>query len=142
LDPLGTAVTNRRTVPSLCNYDYGESDGMIGRGNRCTRRKPTPTPLCPPQIPHAARTRTRAAAVGSQRLTTSATARPIFSLAPCSRTRSIHVPPSGLKTKTPHFYFRNHLHKNMIWVELFAYFHLIRHETHRTRRIQLLITNC
>jgi hypothetical protein len=26
-------------------------------------------PLCPPQTPHAARTRTRAAAVGSQRLT-------------------------------------------------------------------------
>jgi hypothetical protein len=26
-------------------------------------------PLCPPQIPHAAGTRTRAAAVGSQRLT-------------------------------------------------------------------------
>jgi hypothetical protein len=26
-------------------------------------------PLCPPQTPHAARARTRAAAVGSQRLT-------------------------------------------------------------------------
>jgi hypothetical protein len=26
-------------------------------------------PLCPPQTPHAARTRTRAAAVGSHRLT-------------------------------------------------------------------------
>jgi hypothetical protein len=24
----------------------------IGRGNRSTRRKPTPAPLCPPQIPH------------------------------------------------------------------------------------------
>jgi hypothetical protein len=42
---------------------------MIGRGNRITRRKPAPVPLCPPQTPHAARTRTRAAAVGSQRLT-------------------------------------------------------------------------
>jgi hypothetical protein len=42
---------------------------MIGRGNRSTRRKPAPVPLCPPQTPHAARTRTRAAAVGSQRLT-------------------------------------------------------------------------
>jgi hypothetical protein len=38
---------------------------MIGRGNRSTRRKPAPVPLCPPQTPHAARTRTRAAAVGS-----------------------------------------------------------------------------
>jgi hypothetical protein len=42
---------------------------MIGRGNRSTRRKPAPVPLCPPQTPHAARTRTRASVVGSQRLT-------------------------------------------------------------------------
>jgi hypothetical protein len=42
---------------------------MIGRRNRNTRRKPAPTLLCPSQIPYAARTRTRAAAVGSQRLT-------------------------------------------------------------------------
>jgi hypothetical protein len=42
---------------------------MIGRGNRSTRRKPAPVPLCPPQTPHAARTRTRVAAVGSQHLT-------------------------------------------------------------------------
>jgi hypothetical protein len=32
-------------------------------------------PLCPPQTSHAARTRTRAAAVGNQRLTDLATAR-------------------------------------------------------------------
>jgi hypothetical protein len=38
-------------------------------GNRSTRRKPAPVTLCPPQTPLAARTRTRAAAVGSQRLT-------------------------------------------------------------------------
>jgi hypothetical protein len=32
--------------------DCGEIVGMkIGRGN--TRRKPAPTPLCPPQISHA-----------------------------------------------------------------------------------------
>jgi hypothetical protein len=42
---------------------------MIGRGSRSTRRKPAPVPLCPQQSPHAARTRTRVAAVGSQRLT-------------------------------------------------------------------------
>jgi hypothetical protein len=42
---------------------------MIGRGNRSTRRKPAPVPLCPPQTPHSACTRTGAAAVGSQRLT-------------------------------------------------------------------------
>jgi hypothetical protein len=51
------------------DYDNGEIGRMIGRGNRSTRRKPALVPLCPPQTPHAARTRSRAAAVGSQRLT-------------------------------------------------------------------------
>jgi hypothetical protein len=51
------------------DYDNEEIGGMIGRGNRSTRRKPAPVPPCPPQTPHAARTRTRAVAVGSQRLT-------------------------------------------------------------------------
>jgi hypothetical protein len=71
LGPLGTAATNRSIVPPPGNYDDGEIGGMIGRGNRitCTRRKPAAVPLCPPQTTHAARTRTRAAAVGSQRLT-------------------------------------------------------------------------
>jgi hypothetical protein len=51
---------------------------MNGRRNRSTRRKPAPTPLCPPQIPlDQTRDWTRAAAVGSQRLTASAMARPI-----------------------------------------------------------------
>jgi hypothetical protein len=50
-------------------YDNGEIGGMIGKGNRSTRRKPAPMPLCPPQTPYAALTRTRAAAVGSQSLT-------------------------------------------------------------------------
>jgi hypothetical protein len=51
------------------DYDNGEIGGMIGKGNGSTRRKPAPVPLCPLQTPHAARTRTRAAALGSQRLT-------------------------------------------------------------------------
>jgi hypothetical protein len=67
--PLGTAATNRPIVPAPGDYDDGEIGGMIGRGNRSTRRKPAPVPLCPPQTPHVARTRTRTAAVGSQRLT-------------------------------------------------------------------------
>jgi hypothetical protein len=50
------------------DYDNGEIGGMIGRGNRNTLRKPAPVPLCPPQTPHAASTRTRAAEVESQRL--------------------------------------------------------------------------
>jgi hypothetical protein len=41
---------------------FGAIGGMkIGRGNRSTRRKPAPAPLCPPQVPHdqtRARTRT------------------------------------------------------------------------------------
>jgi hypothetical protein len=39
------------TAPGDC--DDGEVGGMngFGRGNRRTRRKPAPTPLCPPQIP-------------------------------------------------------------------------------------------
>jgi hypothetical protein len=52
------------------DYDIGEIGGMIGRENRSTRRKPATVLLCPPQTPHAARTRTRAAAMGNQRLTT------------------------------------------------------------------------
>jgi hypothetical protein len=58
--------------------DYGAVGGMrIGRGNRSTRKKPAPVPLCPPQIPHNLTwDRTRAAAVGSQRLTARAMARP------------------------------------------------------------------
>jgi hypothetical protein len=69
LGPLGTAATNRPIVPAPGEYDDGEICGMIGKGNRSTRRKPAPMLLCPPQIPHVVRTRTRAAAVGSQRLT-------------------------------------------------------------------------
>jgi hypothetical protein len=75
--PFGTATTNRPVVPAPGDYDDGEIGGMmIGRGNRSNPRKPAPVPLCPPQNPHAARTRTRAAAVGSQRLTAWAMARP------------------------------------------------------------------
>jgi hypothetical protein len=79
LGPLGTAATNRPIVPAPGDYDDGEIGGiMIGKGNRSTRRKPVPVPLCPPQTSHAARTRTRATAAGSQRITAWATARPIY----------------------------------------------------------------
>jgi hypothetical protein len=60
LGPLGTAASNRPIVPAPGGYDGGEIGGMIGGGNRSTRRKPASMPLCPPQTPHAARTRTRA----------------------------------------------------------------------------------
>jgi hypothetical protein len=71
LGPLGTAATDWPNVPAPGDYDDGEFGGMkISRGNRSTRRKPAPAPLCPPQIPlDQIRDRTQAAAVGSQRLT-------------------------------------------------------------------------
>jgi hypothetical protein len=50
LSPLGTAATNRPIVPGPGDFDDGGIGGMIGRGNRSTRRKSTPAPLCPPQI--------------------------------------------------------------------------------------------
>jgi hypothetical protein len=55
----------------MIDDDYGAIGGMrIARGNRSTRRKPAPVPLCPPPIPHDLTwDRTRAAAVGSQRPT-------------------------------------------------------------------------
>jgi hypothetical protein len=68
LGPLGTGANNRPIVPAPGDYDDEEIGEMLDRGNRSTRRKPAPM-LCPPQTPYAARTRTRTAAVGSQRLT-------------------------------------------------------------------------
>jgi hypothetical protein len=49
LSPLGTSATNWpiRMIDDEC----GAVGGMIiGKGNRSTRRKPAPIPLCPPQI--------------------------------------------------------------------------------------------
>jgi hypothetical protein len=80
LSPPGTAATSGLLYqPQMIDEgDRGAIGGMkIGRGNRSTRRKPAPAPLCPPQIPHdQTRARTRAASVGSQRLTARAMARP------------------------------------------------------------------
>jgi hypothetical protein len=71
LGPLDTSATEWPIVSAPGDYDDGEFGGMkIGRGNRSSRRKPAPAPLCPPQIPlDQTRARTRAAPVGSQRLT-------------------------------------------------------------------------
>jgi hypothetical protein len=51
--------------------EYGVVRGTkIGRGDRSTQRKPVSLSVCPPQIPHDLTwDRTRAAAVGSRRLT-------------------------------------------------------------------------
>jgi hypothetical protein len=41
------------TAPGDCDGGEGGAMNGFGRGNRCTRRKPSSTPLCPPQIPLA-----------------------------------------------------------------------------------------
>jgi hypothetical protein len=71
LGPLGTSAIYWPIVPAPGDCEDGELCGMkIGKGNRDTRRKPAPAPLCSPQILFdQTRARTRAAAVGSQRLT-------------------------------------------------------------------------
>jgi hypothetical protein len=66
LGALGTTATNGPIAPAPGDYDDEEIGGMIGRGNRSTRRKPTLMPVCPPQTPNAVQTLTRASAVGSQ----------------------------------------------------------------------------
>jgi hypothetical protein len=49
LGPLGTTATIKPIVPTPVDYDDGELGGMMsGRGDRSTRRKPAPVPLCPP----------------------------------------------------------------------------------------------
>jgi hypothetical protein len=83
LSPLNTAATSDLLHQPQMIYDgdCGAIGGMkISRGNRSTRIKPAPAPLYPPQIPHdQTRARTRAAAVGSKRLTAW-----VMALPPCS----------------------------------------------------------
>jgi hypothetical protein len=53
-EATGTAATTGLLYQPRMIGDCGEIGGMkIGTGNRNTRRKPAPAPLCPPQIPHA-----------------------------------------------------------------------------------------
>jgi hypothetical protein len=78
LGPLATSATEGPIVPAPGDYDDGEFGGMkIGRGNRSTRGKPAPAQFCPQKIPlDQTGVLTRAAAVGSQGLTSWAMARP------------------------------------------------------------------
>jgi hypothetical protein len=65
--------------PRMIDDDECEAVGgmRIGRGNRSTRRKPAPVPLCPHDLTWD---RTQVAAVGSRRLTAWAMARPSIHL--------------------------------------------------------------
>jgi hypothetical protein len=83
--------------------ECGAVGGMrIGRGNRSIRRKPVTVSLCPPQFPHdQTRARTRAAALGSRRVTAWAMARPCpLKFFFCSRWKSN----PGLPTRSPSLY--------------------------------------
>jgi hypothetical protein len=48
----GTLCTAATTSLLYQPRMMGDGGKKIGRGNRSTRRKPAPAPLCPPQIPH------------------------------------------------------------------------------------------
>jgi hypothetical protein len=55
LSPQSTAATYGLLYkPQMIDKGNCEAIGgmQIGRGNRSTRRKPAPAPLCPPQISH------------------------------------------------------------------------------------------
>jgi hypothetical protein len=78
LGPLGTAATNTPTVPASGDYDDGDIGGMmVWQGKPEYSEKTSPSAAVSTTNPTwSARTRTRAAAVGSQRLTAWATPRP------------------------------------------------------------------
>jgi hypothetical protein len=79
------------SVACSTQMNYTDRATATWRGNRSTRRKPAPAPLCPPQILlDQTRERTRAAAVGSQRRTAWAMARPKSSVNPIISPKPVH----------------------------------------------------
>jgi hypothetical protein len=49
---ITAAITGLLYQPrKMMDDECGAIGAVLGRGNRSTRRKPTPVPLCPPQIP-------------------------------------------------------------------------------------------
>jgi hypothetical protein len=75
---LTDATTNLLCQPRMMMDDErGAVNGILGIGNRNTRRKPALVPISPPQIPHyLTRVRRRTAAVGIRELRAWAMARP------------------------------------------------------------------
>jgi hypothetical protein len=67
---------NRSTNQTFASRDWGKQR-MLGRGNRNSRRKPAPLPLCPPQIPHDLNwARSQVTVAGGRRLASWAVAWP------------------------------------------------------------------
>jgi hypothetical protein len=86
----------------------------IGRGNRSTRRKPAPVPLCPPQIPHdLTRPGTRAPRVGSRRLTAWVMAGPKLKVAQLLKTF-----PTFYETQKFITVFTRALHWSLPWAKI------------------------
>jgi hypothetical protein len=79
LCPFGTAATTGLLhQPQMIDDGDCGAIGGISRRNGSTRRKPAPAPICPLQIAYdQTQARTWTAAVGSQRLTACAMARPL-----------------------------------------------------------------
>jgi hypothetical protein len=78
LRPLLGLLYQPRMIDDQCRADGGM---RIGKRTRSNRRKPAPLPRCPPQIPHNLNwARTRAAELGSRRLTAWAMTWPIVYL--------------------------------------------------------------
>jgi hypothetical protein len=75
---LGTAATNRLIVTAPGDYVDGKIGDDDWQGKPKYSEKTCPSAALSIETPHAARTRTRAAAVGSQRLAAWATALPMF----------------------------------------------------------------
>jgi hypothetical protein len=68
-----SSVTSSLFGPNILLSTLFSNTLSLCKGNRNTRRKPIQVPLCPPQIPgNLTWARTRAPAVGSHRLRTSA----------------------------------------------------------------------
>jgi hypothetical protein len=79
--PLIGLLSQPRMIDDECEAVGGM---RIGRGNRSTRRRAAPVPLCLPQIPHDLPwARTWGAAVGIRRLTAWAIARPTLHVTLC-----------------------------------------------------------
>jgi hypothetical protein len=148
LSLLGTAATVSPIVPAPDDRWCGAiCVTRIGKENRSTQRKPAPVPLCPPQIPNDLTwARTRAAVLGSPRLTDWAMALPWYmvtdvfeiwflrlehKIGSCPEDSGNRFSDTLVSTyQTTRCY--NRLDKNLnlnkkLWEEQIAYFPLIRH---------------
>jgi hypothetical protein len=93
VSPLGTSATVWPLIPGPGDkwwwmWSSRSNENWQGKP-KYSEKKPASVPLCPPQIPHdLTLARTRAATVGSRRLTAWAMARPIWTITNTSKNTS------------------------------------------------------